>query len=1302
MNSYKDPAYDNIEARLEDKYGLPSGGLRLIRTRGERSNADQVSSAGARSVYQIIPSTRDQFLKRYGIDAYAGPEAAAEVAAIHLRDDMRRTGSWAGAVRGYIGGPDPRRHGPVTDAYVGRVTGQPGAPTRTRQSDMPPLPALVDLDLYNTRPDQFDYARRPLGPEPRDPSASKEARRLADLASIVGPVGLPIQAPVENTPVLKVEQASEAANVAAEQERQRLATPKGENAPIGNFFARFGAAADNEWFGAQLARSLDAANPEAEEGYWDYYLQNREEIEAFAQTPRERQQLRETTSKAALAAAQADIERQRKNHAISGATGHGLAFSLLAGLTDPAGWVAGAGMGKGFQMLGIGSRMLAQTGRSGAAVASLGAEGALGNLAFTGALDAAGRTTTEEDYAMSAGFGLAMGLAMSPLVVRGKPDLETPAIAQQQIDNAMLRQAERLDQAAKNLGEGATPEQISTEAGRLAARDQEQFVLSILGDVPAHERLLHSDPNEQLTADPKVRDRVENTYGLKEAVSDDTERKLIAEHMARAEEIVARNPIDPKALDTILRAAGMESTGLRLLRSESPVAKAVGLTLLESTTGAGGRRRTAALSMHTRQMSYNRTFRGFDDAYHGFRKSEGQGLMSEFLSGKARKRFNERVYDEVEARFEQPEGRSFDSNPFVVEAADLWERGMNQMRKEMQHVDAVGAARLGPTSRGYMTHKLDARKVLTLGTRQRGRVRDIIAAQLVDPKNGFDAKFAKKLATKYLERAEDAAKGGFDVPMNLRNPEAADIVRDALKAVGVEDGELEKLMGKFSRGGADFTKRRLRLDLSEDIGDGMKLRDLFNTDVSSLYRTYARRVAGEVALAQYGIMGKKGLNELRKAITASGGSVDDVKAFDQIAAEFLNTPFGQHNHKHMDNIRTATSVARLGGMGFTQFAEYGNAIAALGIHRTFAAIGALPRLVKEVTMLSKGGQPKNPILRDLDLLGGELGLDDYQLTRWWDVKDNDVQVYSSENIGVGTRALRGAAHLHASLTGHRMINAVQTRGMAEQIVRKAMRYIREGTEDAALADMGFTPELRGAIKDDLANIARWDGNRLVELDLTKSQMSGHHLATLDQAVRRGAAQIIQRTFVGETGKWAHDGFLKMLAQFRTFGVTAVEKQWGRGVRNYGAIKSSMYLLGAMSFAVPIHIARVQSKMAGMSRSEREKYADKNLSVGALARATLNYASASGLTGDILDIGGGFASSFGGDGGEALVEAVGVRGTKGQSQLLGGVVAPGLGLVEDVWDGVHGDSAKLAKLFPGANLPYTQPIINAFAADHFDN
>lgn len=88
---------------------------------------------GARSVYQIIPATRTAVLKKYGIDAYAGPEQAALAAGYVLKEGLDRNGgNRAAAVAEYHGGTDRRRHGPVTQAYVARVTGSGGQSTYDR------------------------------------------------------------------------------------------------------------------------------------------------------------------------------------------------------------------------------------------------------------------------------------------------------------------------------------------------------------------------------------------------------------------------------------------------------------------------------------------------------------------------------------------------------------------------------------------------------------------------------------------------------------------------------------------------------------------------------------------------------------------------------------------------------------------------------------------------------------------------------------------------------------------------------------------------------------------------------------------------------------------------------------------------------------------------------------------------------------------------------------------------------------------------------------------------------------------
>lgn len=121
--SYKDPFWSDLAAGTEQKLGLPEGLLVSVLTRGERSNADQVSEAGAKTPFQIIPATRQAVLKKYGVDAYLSPENSAEAAGLLLKESLdRNKGDIKLAAAEYHGGTNPANWGPRTRAYIDRVS----------------------------------------------------------------------------------------------------------------------------------------------------------------------------------------------------------------------------------------------------------------------------------------------------------------------------------------------------------------------------------------------------------------------------------------------------------------------------------------------------------------------------------------------------------------------------------------------------------------------------------------------------------------------------------------------------------------------------------------------------------------------------------------------------------------------------------------------------------------------------------------------------------------------------------------------------------------------------------------------------------------------------------------------------------------------------------------------------------------------------------------------------------------------------------------------------------------------------
>lgn len=1095
--SYKDPLYDHIEAKLEKEYGLPAGGIAAIRTKGERSNADQVSPVGARTVYQIMPATRRLFQKRYGVDAYSSPEAAARVAALHLRDSMRRNGNnWEAAVGEYHGGTDRRQWGKVNSAYRQRVLGRTasGAPTAPANGaayepiaiPKPKLPSVEQM-LGSTPGAAFNGISEELreikrAPKPTLPTVSEMTRQKLTEGLTFTPVDM---APTG-------EEITQRAAAEAEQVEAEAVT----------HWDRFRAGMEETLLG-EMIEALDRQSFEDDPEFNRTYLQNWQQIEGFAQNDREVSMIREATSAEHLADIQRQIEEERERERIIGTAASPTALLIGTGFLDPAGWAAGLGVGKALQLAGVGSRALAVAGRPVAAIGFAAAEGAIGNVAVTAGLDASGDYVTPGEYAISALTGLGIGAVIGGVSNR----LGQEQVIGQQIEDARLAREQHVagivDEMRRQLGPDA-PEETVAAAVNQRIRDDYQNVLDYaLADVPEHQRLGLAE--EVLANNEAFQARIAEGGDLA-GVADAAERAMIEETIARATRIDDGATVDRKALQTILAKADQEATSTKLLLSDSPVARAVGITLLENPQGAAGRHRTAAITSFMRERVYNEQFHGFDALATQFRRREGVGIIRDFKDGTARNEFNRRVFREMERR--NSGSYAPDSNPFVVEAANLFEGGMEKMRIEQQRAGTIGNARLGDNSIGYVPHRLDPRKVLALSSKEMATVRGVLSRQFQEIE-GFDSAFSDKLAAKYLERGVDAANGMYQVPFNLRSPEAGQIVRCALEAMAMDPAEIDKLMGKFSRGGAGHTKRRLKLDLDEEIGNGKRLMDIFVTDMPALYRSYARRVAGEVSLAQYGVMGKKGLDVLKKAMIASGSTPKEVAAFDQIAAEFLNTPFGGSRHQWMDNLRLATSASRLGGMAFTQFAEFGNAIPALGVQAAFRAIGSMPRMMKEVRAVATGHAAPNDLLRSLDQMGGGVGMDDYWMTRMFDVRDNEVELYNGSDLGFLTRAVRAGAHGNMVLSGHRMILAAQTRLMAEEVLRKAVKIARSGKDDAALDDIGIHPQLRDALRSDLDRIATFDSKgNLTGLDLFKGQaLKPEMVNELVQSVERGAAQI---------------------------------------------------------------------------------------------------------------------------------------------------------------------------------------------------
>lgn len=1028
----------------------------------------------------------------------------------------------------------------------------------------------------------------------------------------------------------------------------------------------------------------------------------------------DRQFLRESNSEEDLKSRLQEVRTRQERYATLGAHGTGMAVAagLMGGLVDPVGWGATLGVGKVAQMAGMGARVAAMEGQLGKAIGMGAVEGIAGNVLTEAALDAAGAHVTANDYAIAASFGVIFGQThllslkrpvaedVSPLREGDStnPDFvgprhDTVSQSQEIVDNAQAMNKDLYAEAQGRLPGDATPEQIRAEVDRITLEQADFVNRTAFADVPEIDRMFpHIDdamnadgtvkPIDEALSDAGVRADAERRWGItEETVEDSANRMMMGEVAARAEAWSAANPVNAERIDSIMaKMPWAASTGLILARSPNPVARMIAGTLLESTTGAFGRRRTAAISKTMRERVYLNDLVDYETSYKQWRNKNGGSAYRDVLGSDTRSNFDRAVAMERENR---RLGGVRSDDPAIRSASDALDSGYNRMRVDQQTTGTVGSARLGDTSIGYVHRAISQSWVMRATNTELKALSNKLAEQL--EVGWADAKFAQQIAARYIERARTGAYGGTSVPANLASPEAASALRDTLRSMSIAEVDIEKAMGRFSRGGASHTKKRLELDLSErvstDDGRSFAMMDAFEFDQASLYLQYARRVSGDVALTQYGVQGDAGMKMLRKTLEygpdGKRATADEMRAFDQIAAEFFGKPMdGASGNKHLGNLRMLTASSRLGGMAFTQFAEMANSVALLGVTGAIKHVGSMPGLIADV---AKGR--KSPLLESIEQIGGPLGQDHRVVFPYQE--PNDIKVYGRDSLNAFDRIVRAGSNALPWLSGWHMVHAAQVRGMSEQIVHKSMRYINQGEQNAALESMGIGAELAERLRKDMPQIAQFDADgKLVALDLTRGT---DHAAIGEfvQAIHRGGKQIIQGTYIGETGAWAHNDLLRMLVQFRSFSITSMEKQWKRQSVDVGTAKAFGLLAGQMAFALPIHLSRVAINATG--RDNKEEYLESQLHPAMLARAVLNYTSISGLAGDVLDAGASFTG----------YEASGVR--SGSSSALGNI--PSLGYLESgakVFK--QRDAREAIRMLPGGNLPFLTPIVNAAASD----
>lgn len=779
-------------------------------------------------------------------------------------------------------------------------------------------------------------------------------------------------------------------------------------------------------------------------------------------------------------------------------------------------------------------------------------------------------------------------------------------------------------------------------------------------------------------------------------------RQAFAQRMyAKANQFLAANPIDRNKLRVITAKIGGMSDGLRLAASGNPILNMIASMVTETTTGAAGRMSNVAIrKANLQKLLTGNVVLDYQTAFDIYAKRNGAGSYDKFVSGNAKRAFDREVYLEILAR----RNRQASAAPKdVIMAADALEAMFERARKAQVDAQTLGSGNLPLTAEGYIPQALDNEKLADASPQDVAELQAHLATQFAETYN-WTPQFSEDFANFYLQRSRARAMGAKGQDITAQSVDDTDLIRLTLEdMVNTTGNPALKQQAIMSKRGLGQTKKRLDVGLMTQLPSGKLVLDFYRNDPLDLARKYVNRTSGSVALMEYGIAGDVGIRQLREAVTNFATTQTEIPtqaeldAFDRVMAEISGLPIpGSVQSRAASNLRMFTGVQRLGSMAVAQFAETSNMIHHLGLVSLLKGIAQLPQMMGEVGRLKKGKGSDNKVLSSIETMGGEIGTEAYKMVMPLDPPDDMVGTYVTK-MGLGSRLIAGGAHLSSKVSFFRGLLAAQHRMVAQQITMKALKYARDvrinadgtatGGPSQALIDMGFSVELIAKLQQDLHKIAKYDGNgELIELDITKLS---HPDAAEDfvQAVTRGTSQIIQGTFIGERGAWAHNDYAKLLLQFRTFGLTAVEKQWGRTRLNNGYAYAAAVLLGQMAFALPLHLARVQLNAAG--REDEKEYIKNNLHPVAVTKALMNYGSMSGMAGDVLDITAGLAGGWSGAEGKELLGA-----NRNQSLSVGAVV-PALGSIDQGVRAVSGNGTayQALKQLPGSNLPFIIPFIN---------
>ena len=913
-------------------------------------------------------------------------------------------------------------------------------------------------------------------------------------------------------------------------------------------------------------------------------------------------------------------------------------------------------------------------------------------------------------------------------------------------DAADLRAAERELEALRRVA--ADPEaerlrleelsarraRLASEAERLGKAGQAARELEMLDEIAARVRNLIALASDKL--DPPVLD-LNKVYGFGPSFGRDTlsAARYDGEFRGISDELIEAVPEPGKEVAQTAFAGFRKKirTFSGILRGDESafVRSKVGAYVGDSVGSKDGSVTVVGASEVAARLNRSMLARfnsAVDPAYTAWRKQAGKGPLKA-LSRETRNEFMELVGRAIK-------GEVID-DPHVNAAASKVRRIFADYLEEAKAAGVKGFENVEEMA-NYLPrfplferiHDLENR----IGT---GNVIDFFKRAIMSelagemPEDTLEY-IAGKIANAYLLRMKKL-RVGADAQMVSGVPLSDySYLRHILNEAGESEKEIDTIISKLRAfqeakgkdgGKMRHARRRVRFDetfvakyrdeqLYRKTGEHrlieVRMTDLFENNVEQLFHRYSRSLAGHIGMAKAaGVRSitdhQDNLNAIRKHLENSR-SPDEIEALVKAADTAYKLVVGypiEEPGLASDILRVARDynfTTSMNQMGFAQIPDLAGLISKGYLRYTLkhSGFGELIRMMRRTD-----GSIVDDLARETEEWLG-LATDFHNNAIFASYGDDLDRGFVAGVAGKLAHGIRVAGRGTQVVSGMAFINAFSQRLVAKAIIQRLTKEALEGgtMSPKRLAQLGIDEGMKNRIADQLRKHTAFVNNDVGGKVRLVNWAAWDDLEARDAllyGVFREATRLVQHEDLGDTGRWMHTTWGKVLIQFRRFGFVALTKQvlYGANMRD---AEEGVRLLMSMALAAVSYTAQMHLKAAAISdEGERERFMDRYLSFGSIAAAAYARSSYASLFPAVIDTplalttglrlfdtrSSGLASDlFMGNPTIALLKNIGTA-----------VGAPMPALLRDDMDFDQGEARALRRLLPFQNMPGADFLAN---------